>query len=484
LQPVSLPATRPIAIDLFSGAGGLAEGLESSGIRVAAAVELHPQPALTHAMNHPSTHVLAGEIQELELDVLADRVLALAQSKAVDVVVGGPPCQGFSTAGRKQADDPRNDLFRHFVDVVSHFKPRVFLLENVPGFKTMHGGRAFTTAKQMFEGLGYRTTDALLQASDFGVPQRRLRFVMVGVHPDEVATDFRWPDPSHTADANSSLFDALLEPAPTVEAALGDIAFLEPGWEAHRHAEEATSGYASERRRGDTTLFNHLASRHREKAVRIFKAIPEGTTISSAPAARKLTGKVTMARMNRHRISNAVLALPDDMIHYAHDRIPTVREMARLQSFDDDYVFMGKRTSGFVERKVDVPQYTQVGNAVPPLLARALGIAINRTLGLEPVDIRNLAERRLRHRWVRGSSGYAGYTLDAEAMGALHLTDMSGRMLELPVSEDDPRVVDAEHLIEWKRQSPARRGQWAPGVVMPERRRRRPSRSTEERPAA
>src|SRR4051794_35073822 len=138
----------PVAVDLFSGAGGLAEGLEAVGIRVAAAVELHPQPALTHAFNHPHTRVLAGDIRDLDLKVLDREVREATGSAIVDVVVGGPPCQGFSTAGKMNADDPRNGLFRSFVKAVEYFQPRMFVLENVPGFKNMHGGAMYDEARE------------------------------------------------------------------------------------------------------------------------------------------------------------------------------------------------------------------------------------------------------------------------------------------------------------------------------------------------
>ena len=325
----------------------------------------------------------------------------------------------------------------------------------------------------MLETLGYTVDDALLQASDFGVPQRRLRFVMVGVLQGEIDAPFAWPAQTHCAQSDENVLEGFWAATPTVEDAIGDLAFLEPGWEAHRHSAVEASEYARARHDAQRSLFNHLATRHRDKAVRIFKEIAEGRTIGSSATARELTAKVTMARMHRRRISNAVLALPDDMIHYSHDRIPTVREMARLQSFDDDYMFLGKRTSGFVERKFDVPQYTQVGNAVPPLLGRALGTAICSVLGTVPDDIRAIAERRERHRWIRGTSAYAGYTLDPEAAGSLRLTDGSGRPLELPTSNDECPVLDAEALVEWKRVPPSRRGQWAPGIPLPDRRRRK-----------
>ncbi len=141
-------------------------------------------------------------------------------------------------------------------------------------------------------------------------------------------------------------------------------------------------------------------------------------------------------------------------------RIPTVRELARLQSFDDDYVFMGKRTTSDAARQSDVPQYTQVGNAVPPLLAKAIGLAIVRALGGNSKDLRELVARRQRHALLRGSSGFRGYTLSDEAIGCIDLTDLSGRPLELPSSDDEPSVVTRARLEDWTtrpiRRSPRR----------------------------
>ena len=211
-------------------------------------------------------------------------------------------------------------------------------------------------------------------------------------------------------------------------------------------------------------MFNHLASCHRPKAVQVFSLIPEGGTISCVPSEVR-SKKRTMARLDRHSISNAVLALPDDLIHYRHDRIPTVREMARLQTFDDDYVFWGKRTSGFVERRVDVPQYTQVGNAVPPLLGYALGTSLLASLGGERKDLRGIARRRARHLWVRGSSAYAGYILHPDAMQEISLLTVEGKQLPLSVSEDDISVPDAVAVQEWGKRENRNRGQWAPNVL-------------------
>lgn len=287
---------------------------------------------------------------------------------------------------------------------------------------------------------------------------------MVGWLPDEVEP-FEWPEASHgyAEQRGPTLFDMFNEPLVTVFDALEDIAFLEPGWESHRYQIDPLSEYQRSRRCNSELLFNHLATRHRPKATEMFSHIPEGGTISSVPVELR-SGKKTMARLDRRSISNAVLAMPDDLVHYRHDRIPTVREMARLQSFDDEYVFFGKRTSGFVERRVDVPQYTQVGNAVPPLLGRALGRALQTSLGAKVEDIRNLEERRSRLLWVRGSSGFAGYTLDQAASGHIDITDIYGEPLFLPFSEEDELVQNAAFLVEWGQARNPMRGQWAPNV--------------------
>lgn len=455
-------ASAPVAIDLFAGAGGLAEGLISAGIHVAASVELHPQAGLTHSFNHPHTSVLIGDIRDLDLAVLDDAVSAAAGHNKVDLVVGGPPCQGFSSAGRKSLGDPRNTLFRHYLRVIEHARPPMFLMENVPGFKRMYQGRLFGEARAAFHKLGYETRDDIVAAAAFGVPQRRKRFVMVGWLPGE-AVDFEWPKPTHSEATTPTLFGASSGYV-TAGEALDDTAFLAPGFEASRYESDASSAFAIARRGGNALLFNHLATRHRAKALAIFRQIPVGGSIRSIPPELRGTKKLTMTRLDPGSVSNTIVSLPDDLLHYAHDRILTVRECARLQTFDDDFVFIGKRTSGFVERRVDVPQYTQVGNAVPPLLGRALGGSLLRSLGGRPRDLRDLEMRRQRHALVAGSSGYAGYTLTPNAKGELVLRTVRGEILNLPISDSDVPVVDQEPLRDWTLAPNPRRGQWAPGV--------------------
>jgi DNA (cytosine-5)-methyltransferase 1 len=441
----------PVAVDLFAGCGGLTEGLLASGIDVAASVELHPQPALTHAFNHPSTAVFVGDVRGWSSRLVEPELDRRSRTR-VDLVVGGPPCQGFSSAGKKKRTDPRNSLFRSFQDLVADLRPRMFMLENVPGFQNMFDGMLYQEAVREFRQLGYDVNDTVLAAADFGVPQRRRRFIMVGWLPDE-AKPFEFPLAS--GEARVSAHDAI-----------GDLDFLRPGFEATRYTRrQRISDYVLERRADNVRLFNHLATRHRSRAVTIMEAISEGRSIRDVDATVR-SAKRTMSRLHRHEIANTVLSLPDDMIHYKHHRILTVRENARLQTFDDDFVFFGKRTSGFVERRVDVPQYTQVGNAVPPLLGLVLGRALVKSLGY-PIgaDLRDLGTRRRRHEWVRGSSGYAGYVLDPEAARELQLRSVDGETLTLPLDDEEKRVATQLALRDWTSDPRPRRTQWAPGVV-------------------
>lgn len=457
---------QTLAIDLFSGAGGLSEGLASVGIQTVLAQELHPQPALTLAFNHPDTDVFVGDIRKLSIDLMINNFRRRYKGRKLDLLVGGPPCQGFSSAGKKEENDPRNSLFLSFFKVAEAFKPKIVLLENVPGFKGMYGGRLYKEAICVLQDLGYKVTDRILNACEYGVPQKRQRFVLVGIRKD-IKEFFEWPNPTHLTQSNSSLelFQQNLAKPVTVEEALSDLAFVKPGFEAHRHRLRPSGSFQKSRRGLEDYLFNHLTTRHRDRAVEMFKRIPEGSTISSVPAHLK-SAKKTMARLARHEISNAILALPDDLIHYEQNRIPSVREMARLQTFDDDYVFFGKRTSGFMERKVDVPQYTQVGNAVPPLLARALGLSIQKILGAPIRDLRDRSVRLERATWVRGSSGYTGYALGSEA--AIILYGINGKQLDLPIDDSQARVVDLPPYINWKTQGRiGMRKQWAPGVPTP-----------------
>ncbi|WP_156373030.1 DNA cytosine methyltransferase [Deinococcus sp. Leaf326] len=441
-----MTSRKLVAIDLFAGAGGFGEGLELAGIKVAAALELHPHAGLTYAFNHPDTEVFIGDIRETEFSIVLNSIKKKHHTDEIDLITGGPPCQGFSTAGKKNSEDPRNNLFRQYARAVEFFKPQYFILENVPGFKKMYGGFAYEQSKKLLEDLGYKTKDAILSAPDYGIPQRRNRFFMIGWRKS--LAEPSWPSTTH---GNHSLFGNGL-PIVTIEEALGDIDFLAPGFETHYIPGQAASPYQEGLRHGDL-IYNHLATQHREKAVEMFSYIPEGKTISQVPDHLR-TGKITMARMDRKSQSNAVLALPDDMIHYKHHRIPTVREMARLQSFSDDYVFLGKRTSGFMERRVDVPQYTQVGNAVPPLMAKAIAVEIAKASEANTKDSRDKKVKNKMLELLRGTSGFSGYTLSKDALEIIKMKSLLGNLLPLPIDAGNGVTPTTyREPIRWSRKS-------------------------------
>ncbi|MDE0605436.1 MAG: DNA cytosine methyltransferase [bacterium] len=452
-------SNAPTVVDLFAGAGGLSEGLLRAGLNVIASVELHPQAALTHAFNHPETKVLVGDVRDLDPTQLRGAL----HGHSLDVLVGGPPCQGFSTAGKKAATDPRNGLFRSFLEVIDALRPRICVLENVPGFQTMYGGAMFEEAVTGLGALGYRTTSRIMVAAEYGVPQTRKRFIMVGW--DESIPGFDWPAPTHRANEQLDLQTQVRCPLVTAGDVLDGLSFLEPGFVAtrYRHIESSTAGVLLQN--NNDLLFNHLATRHRPKAVQTFKQIPVGGSIRDVPSAKRNTKKVTLSRLSPLQLSNTVVSLPDDQLHYAHDRILSVRECARLQTFDDDFVILGKRTSGFVERRVDVPQYTQVGNAVPPMLGAAIGRALLASLEAGESDRRDLARRRRRHQLVCGSSAYAGYTLSEEAIDEIMLRTVGGDLLNLPIAPPEDLPVHSQpEEFDWTKMRNPRRGQWAPGV--------------------
>lgn len=434
----------PVAVDIFAGAGGLSEGLLSAGFNVAVAVEKHPHAALTHAFNHSDTHVICGDIREVTAAHIRSQVLASTGQSSVDLLAGGPPCQGFSPAGKQNRSDPRNKLPHEFVRLVRQLKPKAFLFENVPGLAKLYDSDALHRILDSFWHLGYSifgideeseyypTEFPILNAASYGVPQRRKRLILLGIKDCETASAMSWPRRA----------TASLEPDSVVSVhdAISDLSFLTCGLECHGYSLDSSTTYQAQRRKNSETLFNHLATQHRKETISMFRKIGAGKTIRSVPAHQR-SGKQRMRRLVERDASPAVLALPDDYLHYRRHRILTVREMARLQSFDDDYVFLGKRTTSDLSRRHDVPQYTQVGNAVPPLLARAIGRSLLKALGAPSSDLRDLARRRNRHQLVLGTSGYEGYSLLGDARDEVVIYGAKGGKLPVPRGRSDNKLM-------------------------------------------
>lgn len=358
----------PTLIDLFAGAGGMTEGLRKAGFKSLLANEYDLMAAQTFAFNHPEVPVVVKDVRDLTVDeVLGSIGLKVGE---LSMIAGGPPCQGFSLAGPRLSSDPRNQMFKEFVRLVNGIKPQVFLFENVSGIMSMSKGEALAAIVAEFEKIGYRCDFKIVNAADYGVPQARPRFIMFGTRDGHT---LGFPLPTHGSRAKNGDLFADLKPHITVWDALSDLPEIRQGEgdEAQTHSGLYANEYQAARRgeRHPGFIFNHRATRHSEEIVRRYAAIPEGGDNSQVPPELR-TKKTNVFKLHGDRPSRTVTCNHrTDLLHPRMPRGTTVREAARLQSFDDDYQFFGNLT-----RKAKyVTQDDQVGNAVPPVLAEALG---------------------------------------------------------------------------------------------------------------
>lgn len=341
-------------IDLFAGVGGLSLGFEQCGFEVVLANEYEPSIANAYKINHENTEVLVGDITQMDLNATFGKYKG-----NVDVVIGGPPCQGFSQKGqRKTIHDPRNFLFKYYVKVVELVKPKYFVMENVPNLLSAEGGFFRKEIEELFNSLGYQLKMGVLNASDYGVPQNRRRAVIIGKRGG-VAPDL--PNPKHNK--------------VTIWDAISDLAYLESGEgeEVQEYKYGSQSAYQSMLREGSSLLYNHKATKHSELALERLGMIPPNAGKEVLPK-EHLTKSIysgTWTRMRKDEISVTITTRFDTpssgkFTHPFLNRAITVREAARIQSFPDTFHFIGNKSS----------QMKQVGNAVPPLLARSIAEVI------------------------------------------------------------------------------------------------------------
>lgn len=323
-------------------------------------------------------------------------------SGSIDVLVGGPPCQGFSSAGRRKHDDPRNQLFASYLNLVDIIKPKAVLIENVRGFTLDFN--AGDEIKNFSQALKARLSDAytvheqLLDLSIFGVPQARTRYFVLAF-----LTELNVPNPFvHLLSRRPSFLRSLRLTAPVTSGAA--ISDLEVGRCGTQPSTEST-GFEETRYAGPLTHYQKLMNagcevptdlrlaRHAENIVDRFKEIIEishaegrlNTSISAEMRARFGLKKLALRVLDPDRPSPTITSMPDDLLHYSEPRTLTVRENARLQTFPDWYSFQGKYTTGGHLRKQEVPRFTQVANAVPPLVARAIGETLTDLLKSKPM---------------------------------------------------------------------------------------------------
>jgi DNA (cytosine-5)-methyltransferase 1 len=343
-------------LDLFCGAGGFSCGLEQCGFKILAGIDNDELALKTFAENHSEAKVINHDLSTID-DTLFKKLSKNVNEK-VDIIVGGPPCQGFSVAGKRLEDDPRNTLWKAYIDIVKYYSPQILVLENVPAIKSLYNGEVARKIIQSFDSLGYSTDFKILLASDFGVPQNRKRAFFIAVKSKNAS--FEYPEARNLK--------------VTCEDALSDLPLLENclGEDDVNYSLEPITAYQKEMRKGSRVLKNHTAVNHTKKTKATIALVPDGGNYKNLPDELKDTRKVNIAwtRMNSKKPCFTIDAGHNHHFHYQANRVPTVRECARIQSFPDTFEFFGNRTS----------QYRQVGNAVPPLLGHALGIQIKKVL--------------------------------------------------------------------------------------------------------
>ena len=356
----------------------MAEGFKRAGYKALAATDYDLMAGKTFQHNHPDIPFILADIAALDADDLMN--VAGVRPGEVDVICGGPPCQGFSLAGARIADDPRNQLFVEFARILNAVRPRFFVFENVAGLTSMQGGAVLAAILSTFRELGFTCTWKLVNAADYGVPQSRPRVIIMGYRGNWGPT---FPAPTHGPNFKELSLFSQPQPYITTWEALSDLPTLHQGQgdEVLIHYLPPTNSYQRDRRgtRHPGLVYNHRATGHSQDVIDRYDTIPEGGSAKDVPLNLQ-TKKKNYFRLACDRPSRTITCNHrTDILHPLIPRGTTVREAARLQSFDDDYQFFGNLT-----RKAKyVTQDDQVGNAVPPLLAEALARKISTQLQIE-----------------------------------------------------------------------------------------------------
>lgn len=371
--------TRPTNIDLFAGAGGFAEGLRQAGFVSVFANEKDPFAGRTFSYNHPDIPLVVKPIQDLDSREILD--IIKMQVGEVYLISGGPPCQGFSMAGRRIVDDPRNYLFIEFFRIVKDLLPEMILFENVPGLLSMSKGKFLEDILDMFSSIGYKCQYSVMNSADYGVPQTRERFILIGVRSGNLPG---FPSPTHrNSRKDPNLLDKDLPPYVNVWDAISDLPYIlnGEGEEVVDFFPESQSLYQKDRAsvRTPGKLLNHRVINSNETVIARWASIPEGGTSKDIPEHLK-TKKRELYKLSRNIPSRTITrGFRPDLIHPIVPRGLTVREAARIQSFNDDYRFFGMIS----QNAKNLTQDDQVGNSVPPLLAKAIGEHIIRQRKLQ-----------------------------------------------------------------------------------------------------
>lgn len=340
-------------IDLFCGCGGLSYGFECVGFNILLGIDNDAKALETFELNHNGAKSICGDITQINYE---NDIKPLIGNKEIDVIIGGPPCQGMSLSGPRKFDDPRNKLYLSYIRLVDEIRPKMFVIENVPGLVGLFGGQIKDSILEKFRSMGYDIQYKILCASDYGVPQNRKRVVFVGSRVGE----FHYPQK--------------LNSIVTCEMALSDLPPLidELGEEVMEYSKSPENMYQKMMRKHSDKVRNHIAASHSDKVKQIISLVPDGGNYKDLPEEFIHTRNfhVAWTRFDSNKPAPTIDTGHRHHFHYKYNRVPTVRECARIQSFPDNFVFLGNKTQ----------QFRQVGNAVPPLMAMAIAEEIRKRL--------------------------------------------------------------------------------------------------------
>lgn len=342
-------------LDLFCGCGGLSKGFELAGYNVILGIDNDNAALNTFEKNHKNSKSLNADLSDKATFDIIEKIVG---NRAIDVIVGGPPCQGFSLSGPRNFDDPRNKLYLAMIETVNRFRPKAFVIENVPGMARLYGGEVKDEIIRRFEAMGYTVNCKIMCAADYGVPQIRNRLVFVGIKD---GTRFEFPTPYLQPDEYVTCEQAISD-LPSREHELGN--------EEDEYITEPMSDYQKKMRGNASILYNHVATNHTQMVKDVIAQVPEGGNYKDLPEGVGTSRKFNEAwtRYHSKKPSRTIDTGHRNHFHYKYNRVPTIRENARLQSFPDDFIFYGTRTQ----------QNRQVGNAVPPMLGYAIATELQK----------------------------------------------------------------------------------------------------------
>ena len=336
-------------VDLFCGCGGLSAGFRNAGYEIVAGVDIDKQALTTYQKNFPNSKAIESDLSRLTKE-------DFSKITSCDVLLGGPPCQGFSLAGKLEEGDKRNHLVFSYLKIIKHIQPKAVVIENVPNILNFAGGAFADAIVNGLERLNYYVEVFKINCAEFGVPQSRNRVFFIATRKNKFSIE--------------KLYAKKIAKQITVKDAISDLPLLEDEYGSFEsyYSTKAQNEYQKVMRSKSNILYNHEAVKHTEKTKSIIAMVPDGGNYKNLPAHLQSTRKVNIAwtRMNSSKPCFTIDAGHNHHFHYSANRVPTVRECARIQSFPDNFIFIGNRTS----------QYRQVGNAVPPLIAEKIALSL------------------------------------------------------------------------------------------------------------